>query len=114
MKPKNLYLVLCIAGLILPYSQFVPWLVEQHSLRGFLPAMLANRISAFFVADVLVSALVLIAFMRTERKRSPIPHAWAPLLALLTVGVSLALPLYLYLRELALERTQERGDVAKA
>ena len=72
MKPKNLYLLLCLAGLVLPYSQFVPWLVEQRSLSGFLPAMLANRISAFFVADVLVSALVLIAFMRTERTRRPI------------------------------------------
>lgn len=112
MKPKNLYLLLCLAGLILPYSQFVPWLVEQRSLSGFLPAMLANRISAFFVADVLVSALVLIAFMRTERTRRPIVHAWAPPLALLTVGVSLALPLYLYLREQALERMQKRADVA--
>ena len=114
MKPKNLYLVLCAAGFLVPYSQLVPWLAQNGSMSQFVPLMLANRISAFFVADVLVSALVLIAFMRTERKRLPIPHAWAPLLALLAVGVSLALPLYLYLRELARERTPERGDVANA
>ncbi len=65
--------------------------------------MFANRISTFFVADVVVSAIVLIAFMRTERKRRPLRHAWAPIVALLTVGVSLALPLFLYLREAELE-----------
>ena len=114
MKPKNLYLVLCIAGLILPYSQFVPWLVEQHSLRGFLPAMFANRISAFFACDVLVSAAVLVAFMAIERRRLRVRARWAPVLALLTVGVSVALPLYLYLRESAIEPSEKPGGTVRA
>jgi hypothetical protein len=105
MKPKTLYLWLCVLGLAVPYSQFVPWLLEARSLRGLLPAMFANRISAFFVCDVLVSAAVLIVFMVSERKRLAIRARWAPVLALSTVGVSLALPLYLYLRESGLERS---------
>ena len=109
MKPKNLYLALCAVGLIIPYSQFVPWLLEQRSLAGFLPAMFANRISSFFVADVLVSAAVLVAFMAVERRRLPVTARWAPILALLTVGVSLALPLFLYLRESAIEAGEARA-----
>ena len=112
MKPKNLYLLLCAAGLLVPYLEFVPWLVEHRSLRGFLPAMFANRISTFFVFDVLVSAAVLVVFMAIERRRLPVRARWAPFVALLTVGVSLALPLFLYLREAALERREMSVDAA--
>ena len=48
--------------------------------------------------DVLVSAVVLIVFMRVESRRVAIHGRWYPVLALVLVGVSLALPLYLYLR----------------
>ena len=112
MKPKDLYLALCAAGLVVPYLQFVPWLLEQRSLRGFLPAMFVNRISAFFVFDVLVSAAVLIVFMAMERKRLPVRAWWAPIVALLTVGVSLALPLFLYLRETAIESAETQTHAA--
>lgn len=54
MKPRTLYLALCIAGLLLPYSQFVPW-VLQHGLNPALFAreLFANRIGAFFGMDVI-------------------------------------------------------------
>jgi len=72
MKLKDFYLLLCFAGLALPYSQLIPWLLEHRSLATFIPDMLANRISAFFVADVVVSAAVLLAFMNAEcKKRDP-------------------------------------------
>ena len=114
MKPKTFYALLCAAGLLIPYSQFVPWLIEQRSLREFLPAMFANRISAFFVFDVLVSAVVLIVFMAIESRLVRIPFRWVPIIALLTVGVSLALPLFLYLRELAIERAEGSTRAARA
>ena len=112
MKPKTLYLVLCFAGVLLPYSQFVPWLMAEKSLRGFLPAMFANRVSGFFACDVLVSAAVLVAFLAIERRRLPMRAIWAPVVALLTVGVSLALPLFLYLREAELEHREVGGQAA--
>lgn len=114
MNRKNVYLLLCAVGFVLPYLQFVPWLIEHRSLATFVHDMLANRISAFFVADVVVSAAVLVVFMRTERKRWPIQHAWAPILALVTVGVSLALPLFLYLRECAMEKERPSSSTARA
>ena len=61
------------------------------------------RIGAFFGMDVIVSAIVLLAFMRFERRRASIPHSWAPVAGTLLVGVSFGLPLFLYLREVSRE-----------
>lgn len=115
MKPKTIYLVLCFAGVMLPYWEFVPW-IAQHGLN--LPLLVrelfANRIGAFFGMDVVVSAIVLITFTRVESARLKIPRRWIPVLAVLTVGVSLGLPLFLYMRELRLEELRSIGGVAAA
>jgi hypothetical protein len=105
MKPKTSYLILCFAGFLLPYWQFMPW-VMQHGLNLplFVRELFANRIGGFFAMDVIVSAVALLVFKRIEGKRLPIRQGWLVVVAELTVGVSLALPLFLYLRELALER----------
>ena len=104
MKPKTLYLALCVAGTILPYSQFIPFL-QQHGLdlKLFLDQLFANRVSAFFGMDVIVSSLVLWTLVIIEGRRAGVPHRWAPVVANLAVGVSLGLPLFLYLREARLE-----------
>ena len=105
MKPKTLYLALCLAGFLLPYSQFVPWLL-QHGLNLpiFARELFANRIGAFFGMDVIVSAVALLVFTRIESVRLGIRRRWLVVIAVLTVGVSLALPLFLYLRESELDR----------
>ena len=106
MKPKALYLVLCVAGTLLPYSQLVPFLREHGlDLRLFFEQLFANRISGFFGWDVIVSAAVLWAFVLIEGRRGRVNHLWAPVAASLAVGVSLGLPLFLYLREARLERS---------
>src|SRR5580698_6585623 len=98
MKPKTVYLALCFLGLVLPYWQFLPWLF-QHGLNLplFARELFVNRISAFFGMDVLVSAVALIVFMRIESRRLEIRNRWLPVVAVLLVGVSLGLPLFLYL-----------------
>lgn len=105
MRPKTIYLVLCVIGTILPYWQFVPWLA-QHGLNLplFFRELFANRISAFFGMDVIVSAIVLIRFARVESARLRVQRWWLAVIAIFTVGVSLAFPLFLYLRELRLEQ----------
>ena len=104
MKPKTLYLALCLAGVLVPYWQFLPWLLQHGlNLRLFAGELFANRIGAFFGMDVIVSAVALLAFTRIESARLGIRRRWLVLLAVLTVGVSLGLPLFLYLREPHLE-----------
>lgn len=94
-----IYLLFCIAGAALPLSQFIPWL-SAHGLD--IPLLLqqatAERIAAFAWADVLVSGLVVMVFVIAEGRRLAMPRLWLPL-ASLAVGPSLALPLFLWLRE---------------
>ncbi len=71
MKLRHLYLVFALIGLLLPYSQFLPWIVEHRGLNMavFISDLFANRISAFFAMDVIVSAIVLILLIQSEGKR---------------------------------------------
>jgi hypothetical protein len=105
MNRKILYLVLCVLGFALPYSQFIPW-VAAHGLNMtlFVRELFANRISGFFGMDVLVSAVVLIGFIRSEGQRLKMRRLWLPMVSVLLVGISLGLPLFLYLRENELEK----------
>lgn len=99
MNRKTIYLLLCIAGIALPYWQFVPWVVQNGlNLPLLWHQLFANRISAFFAMDVLVSSVVVLIFVRLSGSLRGFKR-WLPLLAVLTVGVSLALPLFLYLSE---------------
>ncbi len=101
---KNAYLFLCILGTVLPYSQFVPWLAENGlNAQFFVRQLFANRIGAFFGWDVLISGVVLVGFVRSEGKRLGMSLLWLPILGLCAVGVSFGFPLFLYLRERALE-----------
>jgi hypothetical protein len=72
-------------------------------LSLFVTELFSTRIGAFFGLDVIVSALVLFVFVATEGRRLAIRASWIPVLATLAVGVSLGLPLFLYLRQLHLE-----------
>lgn len=110
MKPKSLYLALCVAGTLLPYSQFVPFL-QQHGLdfRLLFEQLFSNHIGGFFGLDVIVSSLVLWALVVVEGRRAGVKHLWTPIAASLVVGVSLGLPLFLYMREHRLEHQVGAG-----
>lgn len=106
MKSKNLYLGLCVVGTVLPYSQLIPFLREHGpDIRLLFAQMFANWIAGFFALDVIVSSIVLWVLVFTEGRKQGVRHLWAPIVANLAVGVSLGLPLFLYLRETRLERT---------
>src|SRR5215510_15753228 len=110
MKARHFYLVCCVLGLLLPYSQFVPWLLE-HGLNVtlFCRELFANRISSFFAIDVIVSAVVLIWFVQSEGKRLQIGLLWLPIFGTLVAGVSFGFPLFLFLRKVSLDRTAARA-----
>ena len=110
MKTRHFYLICCVLGLILPYSQLVPWLLE-HGLNTtlFYRELFANRISAFFAMDVIVSAIVLIWFIQSEGRRLRVRLLWLPTIGTLVAGVSFGFPLFLFLRQMALDRTAARA-----
>ena len=104
MKPKHLYLALCVLGTALPLSALLPFLREHGlDLRLFLEQLFSTPIGAFFGWDVIVSSIVLWVLVVVEGRRARVLHLWAPIAANLAVGVSLGLPLFLYMRERRLE-----------
>lgn len=100
------YLVLCILGTALPYSQFVPFLLEKGlNINAFFGQLFANQISGFFGMDVIVSGVVFLFFVFSEGSRLKMKNLWIYIATNLLVGVSLGLPLFLLMRQRKLEET---------
>jgi hypothetical protein len=94
------YLILAIAGTLLPYSRFAPWFVEHGlDMPLFVEELFSTRIGGFFGMDVLVSAVTLIVFICREGERKNMRLLWLPIAATCLIGVSCGLPLFLHLRE---------------
>jgi hypothetical protein len=109
---QYLYLILCVLGTVLPYSQFFPFLAEHgFNVPSFVEQLFANRISSLFGLDVIVSSMALWAFVLTEGRRQQMKNLWVYLICNLAVGVSLGLPLFLYMRERKIAR---QPDIARA
>jgi hypothetical protein len=95
-----IYLFLALIGTIVPYARFVPWLAQHGlDLRLFVSELFSTRIGGFFGLDVLISAVVLILFIRREGARRHMKLLWLPIAATCLIGVSCGLPLFLFLRE---------------
>lgn len=101
---KNVYLFFAIVGTIVPYlffGQFI--LVEGVDLAGFLAALFANPAAAGFTADLLITSAMFWFWMWNER-RNGVRTGIHPLLFValnLVIGLSCALPAYLYAKERA-------------
>lgn len=95
-----LFLIVAILGTVLPLSYLMPFLAANGlDLQLFFNQLFQNNISAFFGVDVIVSAVALWLFVFSEGRRRRMKHLWVYLLCTLLVGVSLALPLFLFFRE---------------
>ncbi len=104
MKPATAYLLLCVVGTILPVAALWPFLAEQGlNLPTLVSVAVGDPVTAFFSADVLVSAVALWTFVAVDGRRLRTRRLWLPVAATLAVGVSLGLPLFLYQRERALD-----------
>lgn len=101
---KKLYLLLAIAGFVLPYYFFVSFLIANGlDLPLFFSQLFASDISTLFAADLVVATLVFWAFLYREAGRCQMRHWWIYVVATLAVGLSFALPLFLFCRERQME-----------
>lgn len=101
---QTAYLLLCILGTVLPYSQFIPFLVEHGlDLNLFWQQLFVNRISSFFGMDLIITSIVLWIFIFSEGIRLKMSNLWIYIASNLLVGVSLALPLFLLMRQRQME-----------
>ena len=103
MNRKNIFLFLAIIGFIAPYYFFLQ--VREFDLAGLLQQVSASRILGGLAIDLLVSVIVFWFFLFTEARKLQMKNAWVYLLATMLVGISFALPLFLYFRERKLQST---------
>lgn len=102
MKIKHLYLLLFLIGIVFPYWELTNFLIENgFDFPLFFEKLIANRISRFFVYDVVISAIVLLVFIFQNKKG--IKKYWIPILTTFIIGVSAGFPLFLYQKELVKE-----------
>ena len=105
MNIKATFLILCVLGTLLPLSQFVPWVIDNGlNMPLFFQELFSTKVGGFFGMDVIVSAVVLFVFIFAEGRRLGMPNLWIPVVATLSVGVSLGLPLFLYMRQSKIEK----------
>jgi hypothetical protein len=99
-RMKKLYLAAAILGAIVPYVFFIDFMkINGLDLLEFLSAAFVNGAAAGFSADLLVSSLVFWVFMFQQRKRVKGPNPALFIALNLCIGLSCALPAYLYARE---------------
>ena len=97
---KKIYLLLAIVGSILPYVFFFQFFqIEGFSVSAFLEALFVNGAAGGFSADLLFTSFVFWLFMFMQQKRSKGPKPYLFIILNLTIGLSCALPAYLYARE---------------
>lgn len=91
---KSVYLILAITGAVVPYVFFVDFFgAHGLSLVGFASALFVNGAAAGFAADLFLSSFVFWIFMFS---RPAAPRPWLFIVLNLTIGLSCALPAYLY------------------
>ena len=101
---KNIFLVLAIIGFIVPYYFFLQLPGENgFDLPLLIQPMFANNLLRGVAMDLMISVIVFWVFMFSEANRLQMENSWLYLLATLLVGLSFALPLFLYFRERQLE-----------
>jgi hypothetical protein len=101
---KTVYIILCVLGAAIPLTVFVPFTLENGLDMGiFVREMFSTQIASFLSADLIISSLALWTFIFFEVRKRPIKYWWLAIIANVGVGLSLGLPLFLLLRELAVE-----------
>lgn len=101
---KNLYLRLAILGAIIPYLFFFQFIqIEGFNLPLFIDSLFVNGAAGGFSADLFFTSFVFWFFMYREHKLFNGPKPGLFILLNLGIGLSCALPAYLYARESGLE-----------
>lgn len=110
MKLRHVYLTLSLLGILIPFSLFVPWLAANGpDLPLFFSELFSTRVGGFFGLDVFVSAAVLFVFIAVEGRRLAAGARWLPVAVTLACGVSAGFPLFLYVRQRALDEDRLRN-----
>lgn len=103
MHAKSVYPVFALVGTVVPWYFFQSFFAHSGvDIPLFAVSLFANGAAGGFAADVLISILVFLYWVWRDGREKQVAHRWLVVPAVCAVGLSLALPLYLYLRERAI------------
>ena len=90
---KNFYLLAAITGAVVPLFFFTQFFSAQAE-TDFITSLFVNGATAGFTADLLISSFVFWVYMWRQGMDAPKP--WLFIILNLAIGLSCALPAYLY------------------
>jgi polyferredoxin len=97
LNMKRVYLFFAIVGAVVPYLYFIDFFSQEGiNLPNFVSALFVNGAAAGFTTDLLITSMVFWIYMFVQRNQgrgpSPIPF----ILINLAIGLSCAVPAYLF------------------
>lgn len=101
---KRFYLIAAVIGAIAPYATYFGYLAYVPGSSGALSLAWGNPIAAATLVDFSISCLVFWPFLFSEARRLGMSHAWFYVLTNIVIGLSFALPAFLFMRERRLAR----------
>ena len=106
---KPVFLGLAVVGAVIPWFFFGRYFGGGGTTMGFLDALFANDPAAGAASDVVISSVVFWVLLFSEGPRLGLKHRWLYVVVNLAIGLSCALPLYLWRRSIRLDELQGQG-----
>jgi uncharacterized protein DUF2834 len=109
---ERLLLVLTVVGFVVPNVCVAIFLVdESFDLGGYFSLWTASTPSTQLLLDLVIASLAFFAWAAFEGPRVGIRRWWVCIPATLLVGLCFGLPLFLLMRERALQRATAPAEV---
>lgn len=103
---KNTYLFLSLLGFVVPNYFVFQIILEQNGfdLVTFIQDISLNNSARFILTDLAIAATTFVVFLFYEARRLKIKYWWLSILGTFLVGVSFGFPLFMYLRQVELDK----------
>ncbi len=97
---RHLYLGMAFLGAVLPYVFFARFMTSGDTTPGaFVAQLFATPPASGFTTDLLITSVTFWIWSNVEARNRGMRHWWAYVVVNLAVGLSCALPAFLYFRE---------------
>lgn len=108
---KNIYLAVTVLTPIIPVLYLVRFFVDNGLDIGLLlEQMTMNDVSLSFTIDTFLCIAVVLVFIIVENKKYKIKYSWVPVVTGFFLGIAYMLALFLYLREVSLEKRERFNE----
>jgi hypothetical protein len=92
---KNLYLFAAVIGTVIPYVFFINFFIAEGVVPAtFVAGLFANGAAGGFAADIFISSAIFWCYLLHNK----VPRIGVYIFLNLSIGLSCALPLYLYMK----------------